>query len=262
MHRMSVYRSAWALVACTALCVAVQASPAGKAWVPGGARVAKVSGAVQEVQWATVCEAAAAPLLSRLSTLPPETRHELRCVSEKRPAVQLPAGAVELKARLEGMSLVDGMRDQSVDVVLDGRLERSLRVTFQLTLFAKQWCAQSALPAGTAIDAQGFSICLVPVRHPDQLASVGLPLPPGRLGRALRANEALRDRDILSPDSGLSGEAVVVRYRAGALELESPGTLTRDTRPGELAWVRLSKGGEPVAGRLVAAHVVEMEVQP
>lgn len=232
------------------------------AWTAAGAPAVKVRRATQDLPWASLCEAASASFQPRLADLPFGAQSELRCNSDKLPPMQLPAGAVDLRVRDADAPVADGMQDRAVDVLVDGRLERTVRVMFQLSLQAPQWCARSAQPAGAAIDAATFATCMAPVRRPEQLAGVGQPMPVGRLKRALRAGEPLKADDIVSLDAALSGEAVTVRYRAGSLELQSPGVLARDAKPGEQAWVRLPQGGQPVAGRLVAAHVVEMEVQP
>jgi len=232
------------------------------AWFTAGVPAVKVRRATQDLSWTRLCEVASASFQARLSNLPSGAQGELHCSSDKLPPMQLPSGSVDLRVRDGDAPLADGVHDSVVDVLVDGRAERAARVMFQLSLQAPQWCAQSAQPAGVAINAETFAICMARVPRPEQLTGVGLPMPVGRLKRAMHAGEPLRADDIMPFGAALSGEAVTVRYRAGSLELQSPGVLARDARPGEQAWVRLPQGGQPVAGRLVAAHVVEMEVQP
>ena len=155
--------------------------------------------------------------------------------------------------------MLDGLQDVALELRVDERTYRHVRLPVRVTLETPQWCAQEALVAGQALVPQHYVPCMRPLRHADQWALAGQLLPGGRLKRALRPGELLMARDVADGEMRLRGDAVTVVLRAGAFTLESLGRLGQDARVGDTVNVQLQGSAQSVIGRLAAAQLVEVE---
>jgi flagella basal body P-ring formation protein FlgA len=236
----------------------VQAAlPAG--WrVVGGASV-RVERAAQDIAAAPLCDAALAAARARLDAAAPGARASVTCLDAHVPALRVPAGALALQADASAFSPVEGAQALRVDVRIAGRVERSVGVPLRVALSTARWCANAALAEGTPLAAASFARCERPVRHAEDLALGGQPLPAGRLQRALRAGDALVAADVAAPEQALAGDPVTVRLRDGAFELESAGVLVQSARVGARVHVRTAASPAPVVGTLTDRRVVELE---
>ena len=235
------------------------ALPAG--WATEGSAVVKVGRAVQTVEPQVLCDAALAAATQALGPVRPGIEQALEC-NGPREALAVPAGKLQIRADASALQGVDGPQRVSVEMVVDGKTERTLGVGLRLTLMASQWCALGALAEGSTVAVHSFAACRRPVRHTAQLALSGAALPLGRLRRALRAHEPVLAADVAPPEAALAGDSVTVRYRAGAFDLESQGLLTQDARVGDAVRVQVGHARQPVRGRLTGERFVELESHP
>lgn len=233
--------------------------PAG--WSGGGAPAVTVRRATQVLGPDALCAAALAAAGPRLDPLGPAIEHAVECRRDAIEPVEVPAGALALRADPAQLRLVDGPQRLDVRVDVGGRGERVVPVALALSLHATQWCARAPLPEGTDLAPDAFAACHVPVRHAAQLATAGATLPTGRLRRALHADELLAAADIAAADAALAGDPVTVRLHSGMFALESRGALVQDARVGDQVRVRVSRAAEPLVGRLTGRGLVELEEQ-
>lgn len=212
---------------------------------------------MQRIAMPSLCEPAREAVLEAVGALPAGARVEVRC--EAGPAaIDVPAGRLQVVAQRIGRPL-DGPHDVTLELRVDDRPQRHVRLPVRVTLEAPQWCAQDALAAGQPVAPRQFAPCLRPLRHADQWQLAGQPLPAGRLKRALRAGDALLPRDVADGDLRLRGDTVTVVLRAGGITLESSGRLGQDARVGDTVSVHLPGSAQSVSGRLAAAQLVEVE---
>jgi len=233
------------------------ALPAG--WHASGAAAVRVERAAQDVAAAQLCGVALAGAGTRLEAAAPGARAAVTCLDARLPPLRVPAGTLAMQADEPSLAIVDGAQALRVEIRIDGRLERSVGVPLRIDLGVTRWCAAAALAEGTPLAAASFERCDRPVRHAEELAWVRQPLPAGRLRRALRAGDPLADADVSAPEEALAGDAVTVRLRNGAFELESAGVLVQSARIGARVHVRTAASAQPVAGTLTDRRVVELE---
>lgn len=211
----------------------------------------------QRIALPSLCEPAREAAIAAAGTLPQGARLDVRCEAGHA-AVELPAGRLQVHADRIDRPL-DGLHDVTLELRVDDRLQRRVRMPVRVTLEAPQWCAQEALAVGQPTAPRQFAPCLRPLRHTSQWTLAGQALPAGRLKRALRPGELLMARDVADGDLRLRGDAVTVVLRAGSITLESPGRLSQDARVGDTVSVSVQGSAQPVSGRLAAAQLVEVE---
>jgi flagella basal body P-ring formation protein FlgA len=228
-------------------------------WHASGAAAVRVERAAQDVAVAQLCEAAIAAARARIASAAPVARAGVTCLDARVPPLRVPAGALALQADAPAFAPVDGAQALRVDVRIDGRVERSVGVPLRVDLGVARWCAAAPLAEGTPLAAASFARCERPVRHVEDLALGDQPLPAGRLRRALHAGDAIVGADIAAPEEALAGDAVTVRLRDGAFELESTGVLVQSARVGARVHVRTAANAAPVMGTLTDRRVVELE---
>jgi len=215
----------------------------------------------QRIEGHALCAAAAEALRVAGSGLPAGSAFDVQCVAGIG-GVETGSGATVLQADPAAVSLLDGPQSVAVDVRVDQRVERTVRVPVTVSLRVGQWCAHDSIAAGQPLDPARFAVCMQPLRRSAQLALAGRPLPSGRLARAIRAGDALSSADIAETGVQLRGDIVTVQYRVGALVLESPGELSQNAHVGESVRVRLRGSGDSLVGRLASARLVEVGDQP
>lgn len=231
----------------------------GTVGVLHGPAVLKVRRQAQTVEASALCQPAVAAVQERGRTLPATVTLDVRCGDGVLPA-RVGSGALEVRVRPEGLELLDGVQQVVVELAVDGRMERVVRVPIEVSLQAVQWCAAEAIASGEPVVEGRFQLCRRPIRSTEQLRAAGRALPAGRLKRALRAGEAVSIADVADPDMQLRGDTVTVMLHSGVLAIESRGELSRDARIGDTVRVQLRRG-EWVEGRLAAAKLVEVEEQ-
>ncbi len=212
---------------------------------------------VQRIAQAALCEPARDAVRKAVGTLPKGTRLDVQCEGRSA-AIDMPPGRLQVRANGIAKPL-DGLHDVTLELWVDDRRQRLVRMPVRVALEAPQWCAQEALAAGQPMAPRQFTSCVRPLRHADQWTLAGQPLPSGRLKRALRPGDVLMPRDVADGDLRLRGDTVTVMLRAGVVTLESPGRLSQDARVGDIVSVHLQGSAQPVSGRLAAAHLVEVE---
>jgi len=222
-----------------------------------GAVVVKVMRASRTVDGSMLCEAAVRHVQAAASRLPPAVDFGVRC-AEDVAGVEVGGGPLDLQVQPDSIELFDGRRTVLLDLRVGSRVERIVRVPLELTVQAQQWCATQPLAGGEPVVDAKFDVCRRPVTRPQQLRTAGLPLPTGRLKRALRSGETLSPDDVADAALQMRGDPVTVVFRSGALAIESPGQLGQDARIGDTVRVRLRQG-ESVEGRLASAGWVEVE---
>ncbi len=225
-------------------------------WV--GASAGTAHAASQAVAPEALCQAALSALKQAAAGLPAGVQFDAQC-SDAVPQVTVPAGDMALAAG-PTHPLLDGLRDVAVDVRVDARLARTVRVPVRVALSARQWCARTDVPARTPVAEPLFVACSAPITRQEQLALANGPLPAGRTAHALHTGEPLLAVDVAGEGQRLRGDAVSVVFQLGAVTVESRGELRQDARLGEPTRVRL-QDGQVVSGRLVAADRVQIEGQ-
>ena len=233
------------------------ALPAG--WHAVGAAVVHVERATQDVAAERLCEEALAGARARLASVAPSAHAGITCLDARLPTLRLPAGALALRTDASAFEPVSGMGVLRVEILVSGRLQRSVGVPLRVDLDIGRWCASAALPEGTPLGAASFARCERPVHHARDLALASQPLPEGRLRRALRAGDVLAAADVSAPDEALAGDPVTVRLHGGGIELESAGVLVQSARIGARVHVRTAATATPVVGNLTDRSVVELE---
>lgn len=235
------------------------AAAAGVGVALDGAPIVKVRREAQQVEAATLCDAALTGLRRHAASQLVGLDFSAECVNGLG-ATEVGSGQLTVQARTSEADILDGRRQVAVELGVGGRVERTVRVPVDVSLQAMQWCAKESIAAGESMLASHFSACRRPVRSATQARQAGQPLPAGRLRRALRAGDLLAMADVADVETQMRGDAVSVMYRAGTLAVESRGELSQDARVGDVVRVHL-RTGEWVTGRLAAARQVEIEEQ-
>jgi hypothetical protein len=234
----------------------------GPSWLVRGAAAASVSRASQEITAQRLCQVASEAAELRLNEMGASFQHQVNCRAALSAPIVAPAGNIQLRPDVALWRPSNGLQSMPLDLIVDGRMERQVRVGLDVRLSAWQWCAVEPEAEGTPLADARLRRCLQVPPGPDKLVAADAPLPAGRLRRALSAGQALVTLDIAAPDAALAGDPVDVHYRNGAFELEAPGELEQDARVGQEVRVRVSQASRPAIGRLVAPHIVELESQP
>jgi flagella basal body P-ring formation protein FlgA len=135
-----------------------------------------------------------------------------------------------------------------LDVLWQGTVYRSLRLALALDAPRRLYVARHDLAPGALLTADDFD-----AREGNAALAAGPAagawLPGARLRQALRAGQPLAADQVLAPGTLRRGEHAVVRWQAGALQLERDGIALGDALPGEAVHMRMT-GGAVLAGRL------------
>lgn len=210
----------------------------------------------QTVSAPEMCEAAKAGVAQAVHRQVARAQFQAQC-EEGLSDVTVPAGRVSLTLADDTVPL-HGRGAVLLQLLVDRHPVRRVKVPLRVDLRVSQWCAVTAVPAGSPIDAGRFSPCLEPLTQREQLSLAAQPLPAGRVARSLALGDMLRPQDVSAPDSVLRGETVGVVYRVGALTLQSRGEVRENARVGQSVQVRLA-GGQILSGRLATASEVEVQ---
>lgn len=224
----------------------------------GARRIAVRRGPLQMVEGAKIAEVARLALEELLAAR--YTRHiarpDVREAAGAEPAIAVPRGALEMRARTPTQGEAGERVAVWVDLLVDGREYRSVPVRFSVRAFAPALVAGRPLAAGTRLERSQFVVREVEV-------GAAAPVPPGqplaglRLTRALAAGAALLGEDLAQAPAVAKGAEVAVRVASGSIELETTALATRDARPGEVIALRRPNSRETFPARVVAAGVAE-----
>ena len=231
-------------------------------WRARGVAATTVTRAVQQVDAVSLCEAELAALQPRLDEMPVAVSRSAQCEVDAPTSLLVAAGASTPKADVSSVRLVDGPQRTSIALAGADGGTQAITLTLRLSLVAQRWCAREPIAQSAELSPERFVECRVPVRHERELDVAGAPLPPGRLRRALHADEALRMDDAVLAGDALAGDAVTVRARNGGFAIEAGGHLLQDARVGDAVRVRIGSADAPVVGRLAGPRLVELENQP
>jgi flagella basal body P-ring formation protein FlgA len=172
-------------------------------------------------------------------------------------AITVPAGAVELQARMPAAQRLAPRMSALVEVRIDGQLYTTVPVWFAVRATQNALDAREALGPGTGLAQSAFDIVPVDVTKlatvPADAALAGLQLRrPLQPGQPLSANLVER-RPAVARDA-----RVAVRVVAGAVTIETTGVALSDARLGEAVQVRNPRSQEAFAARVVGEGVVQV----
>jgi flagella basal body P-ring formation protein FlgA len=148
---------------------------------------------------------------------------------------------------------------QWVDVYADGRLYRSIPVTFDVSAHIEVLAAGRDLQQDASLGASG-----VAWREVDAARVDAQPLPPEALSdgltmrHAVQAGAPLTWRDVAVRPAVAHGDWVVLRAGAGAVHIEERARALEDGQPGARVHVKVASGVE-LSARVVGSGVVEAD---
>jgi len=173
-------------------------------------------------------------------------------------ALGIPAGRVELKVRLPGLAPLAARVAVWTDVYVEGRVYRSIPVSFRVQAWQPVLAARRPLAPGAPLRAADFE-----AREAQVAGRAAAPLPVDldpaglRLKRRLGAGAALTSLDVERSPGVARDQPVRVRISLGAIGLETVAVATRDAAAGEVLRVRNAGNNQTYPARVVEAGIVE-----
>lgn len=171
--------------------------------------------------------------------------------------VELPVGEVTFKPRAVDAGRVRARVPVWVDVHVNGAFYRSVVVPLTVAASRVVYVAKRDLDAGAMVFDDDFSVKTEEMASDSGERVTAAELQTGlRLKKALVAGQMLSRRDLAAKDTVFRGEQVRLVVAEGAVMVEVPALVQHDARIGQLVKVRMEKGMDAVAGRLVSSGVV------
>lgn len=222
-----------------------------------GAPVATVRAASQSVKADALTQCAGDALRAALSA----RYRDVKLSPVDAPVMlTLPLAQIDYRARPPSLPMPLARRvAQWVDVYADGRLYRSLPVTFDVSARVDVLAAGRDLAQDTPLAASG-----VAWREVDATRVDGQPLAQQALSdgltmrHAVRAGQPLTSRDVAVRPAVTHGDWVVLQAGAGAVHIEERVLALEDGQPGARVHVKAANGAA-LSARVVGEGVVEAD---
>ena len=172
----------------------------------------------------------------------------------------VPDGLVELRARSMLAGRLAGSVPVRLDVVVDGKVFRSLPVTVRVQLFRDVLVAARSIPRHGVLRVEDVRL--------DRRDVAGLPpeafrVASGAVGK--RATKSLSTGEVLVPASVEEppvvrrGDVVMLVAEAGGLQVTTRGEVKEEGRPGQVVRVRNLSSEREIYGRVVNGSTVRVE---
>lgn len=178
------------------------------------------------------------------------------------PAADLdaPMGRLHLAARMLAHPRLLERMPVWVDVTVDGRPYRSAVLLMHVVARKAVYTARYAMSAGSMVQAEDFS--LVPENvaglEAEPLASGALRMG-SRLKQAIRQGEILTEKQVSAQGMVFRGDVVRLIVADSAMRLETSAYAQSDANVGEIVNVKPGQSSEVIAGRVVAAGIVQID---
>jgi flagella basal body P-ring formation protein FlgA len=219
------------------------------AWT--GAAEVKISVAARTVDGGELGREA----LAALRSLPDAAGLKLELAAT--PPLEVPARAVSLRARPVAMAELAPHTPVWVDVLVDGQVYRSARVTVEVADERRVLVARTGMAAGEDAASSRFEAVTRNVAGMRSAPLAPDALPAGaRLARQLRAGEILGRESLLAPGGVFAGDRVRVVARDAQMVIEVEGTVIHGGRPGQAVEVRVAHSDRALTGVLGAGATV------
>ncbi len=176
------------------------------------------------------------------------------------PALAVPAGPLQLRARLPDGVPPRGHMAVWVDVLVHDTVYRSVVLPLAVSARRAVYVARRALAAGATAAAADFEL-----RQEDAAALADEPLAPGalapgaRLRQAVAQGQVLATRQLAAPGMVLRGDRVRLVAQGGAVEVETVACALADGGMGQRVAVRPEGGSAMVEATVVAPDLVRIE---
>jgi flagella basal body P-ring formation protein FlgA len=224
--------------------------------VNGAAGVTVRRGPLQTLALRDVRRVAAQALQAALAER--YARFELEAGADETPATGVPAGLLEMHARLPALVPAPRRAVVWIDVAVDGRAYQSIPVAFGVRAFAPVLLARRSLRAGEHLRAADFEPREAQVAG-YAAAPVGMQqtLDGLRLKRPLAAGEPLTRGSVALAPVVARDDEVRVRLAVGAIRVETKALATKDGAAGDVIRVRSGAAHATYPVRVTGPGLVE-----
>lgn len=159
-------------------------------------------------------------------------------------------------------STFPGLRNVPVEVWLDGRVYRTLSVTFQVSIWQRRAVLSRAVSAGEPLHAGLFQIKRVAVDGAQGMLALDTTALAGAVAlKALPAGISISERDVHREVVVRRGDHVTVRVVKGNVAVSSLGVARADGRMGERLSVVLEATGRELSAIVRGPRSVEVKIQ-
>ncbi len=172
--------------------------------------------------------------------------------------VEVPGGAVQLRARALRTPALAPHVALWLDVLVDGAVYRSVVVPMSAQVQQPAYVALHAMEQGAWAGPQDFAIKPADVTGTVAL-STDAPLARFRVLQALKPGQVLGAAALAGGNMILRGDQVKLLIRSGQIGIETSAIAMADAGPGQTLAVRPSGGNEVVSGRVTQSGSVTIE---
>jgi flagella basal body P-ring formation protein FlgA len=159
-------------------------------------------------------------------------------------------------------STFPGLRSVPVEVWLDGKLYRTMNVTFQVSIWQRRAVLARAVNAGEPLHAGLFQIKRVAVDAAQGMQALDTNALAGAVAlRALPAGISISERDVHREVVVRRGDTVNVRVIKGHVEVSDIGIARANGRMGERLTVVIQSTGRELTAVVKGPQAVEVRIQ-
>jgi len=176
--------------------------------------------------------------------------------------INVPAGKVELDARVPAPRVLARRMSALVDVRVDGKFYTTTPVWFAVEATRPALVARATLQPGEALHAEDFETKNVEVTAAgSRVLGTDDAIDALRVRHPVGAGMALAAANVESKPSVARADTVAVRVVHGAVTIETAGVALADARVGETIKVKNASSGEIFAARVVGPGAVLVSTQ-
>lgn len=174
------------------------------------------------------------------------------------PDTDVPSGSVDFRVRTPAQSPKKGLNNLTVDILVDGKVEKSVTASATIRVVAPVLVATEAIRRGTPISASNTAMQRMDITNmPDDLVRDNstdgwTALVPVQQGTVIRSGW------VSAPAAVHAGDTVSVMVVSGLVKITEAGTAAQDGCVGDTIKVRLTGGMREVRGRIDAPGIVRI----
>lgn len=176
------------------------------------------------------------------------------------PTVEIPLGQANITARKAAPVPLAPRMPVLLDIAVDGKFYRSVRVVVVAKVYQSVFVARRDLPRGANVDSADVAVAQLDVAGlEDPVLSEAAPIRNWRLAREVKSGEVILRRHLPAAPLVLRGDQVKLVSTVGAVMVESQATALENAELGRTIRVQGVQGSAPVQAQVVSAQQVHVQ---
>lgn len=176
------------------------------------------------------------------------------------PDQTVPVGKLELRARAGAGAVRKGQNSLPVEIVIDGRVYRTVHTAIRIRVFAPVLVSTQAIPRSATVSAQNARLSERDITNLPDDVYLGNPSSGCVASVSISEGAVIRKQWLSEPAAIKSGDSVLVVVENGAIRVTDKATAVQDGRAGQRIKVRFANDGREVRGTVAEPGLVKISL--